>query len=336
MESRLLQAARVGPRSRRVVSASYFHMKNGYRAPEAYNVFLTRFLRATEKGLPREWKVRLYVDDSVPEWRKLVSRFNRVEVYSFNCPAFRHKDGHPGHEGTFGTLARFLPLFEPEGTHDTVWVTDIDTPDVVFEDPFWTTVHPGIRVHSYVFYSRAWIPKSHKFNIVNNYFVSTVAFPRELIDRFLDRLTRNGTPSVMKLHNTAYKAQSNLSSAFMYGMDEYFTNNDLYLWIQKQKHVPLLVTEEANLSLAFRQREWKERATSQAIVKAEETNYYHPSAKNVAAILDLVESKALNDPAYSAIRPGLQHIVRLRHAWNPFLSRSGANSLASGREPPSE
>ena len=71
----------------------------------------------------KDFEVRIYTDDTGSEFALKVAKDPNISVIHFDCPEFREGRGHMG---TFGTLVRFLPLFEK---HEIVWIADIDIPD---------------------------------------------------------------------------------------------------------------------------------------------------------------------------------------------------------------
>jgi hypothetical protein len=98
-------------------------MADAYRKVEKYQHYLQKFLQ--QKQVLKGFETRIYTDDSGKEFALKVTKNDpTVSVYHFNYSPLREKIGHIG---TFGTLIRFLPLFE--SGLETVWVSDIDIPD---------------------------------------------------------------------------------------------------------------------------------------------------------------------------------------------------------------
>jgi len=104
IEIRVLKQGTATPK---VYSVSFFTMKDAYRKFERYEQSLKSFCRLSDSD---GFCVRIYTDDSGSEIAmKVAEKYAHVSVYHFNCPPFREEVGHIG---LFGTLIRFLPLFE--------------------------------------------------------------------------------------------------------------------------------------------------------------------------------------------------------------------------------
>ena len=110
-----------GTPSKKVLSCSFFTSKDAYRYVGGYQKNLERFLY--QKNRLKGFETRIYTDDSGQEFvLKAAEKDPTVSVYHYNFPPLQETGGR--HCGTFGTLMRFLPLFEPG--LETVWVSDID------------------------------------------------------------------------------------------------------------------------------------------------------------------------------------------------------------------
>ena len=102
-----IQILKQGTETKKVISGSFFTMKDAYRHKEKYITYLTKFCIFSNKP---GFCSRIYTDDSgKKEALQIAELHSHVSVYHFNCPEFREEVGHIG---VFGTLIRFLPLFE--------------------------------------------------------------------------------------------------------------------------------------------------------------------------------------------------------------------------------
>jgi hypothetical protein len=109
-----------GRPSKKVLSVSFYTMKDAYRRKEKYETNLKLFLKykKTLKG----FETRIYTDDSGKDFALEAAKNDpTVSVYHFNYPPLREEEGHVG---VFGSLVRFLPFFEPG--LEIVWESDID------------------------------------------------------------------------------------------------------------------------------------------------------------------------------------------------------------------
>ncbi len=132
-----------------LISTSLFMMKCPYKNFEQY--YIEPFYKWIEK-IPKNAYVRLYVDESVidkPEFKELYDKkISNLEIifYQFNdfyitdkdydgsvCPKYEKyisekPSGYTGHDGTFGSIVRLLPLYSEYRPQNIkyVWITDID------------------------------------------------------------------------------------------------------------------------------------------------------------------------------------------------------------------
>jgi hypothetical protein len=204
----------------KIISCSFFTMKDSYRNFGKYQAHLAKFLQQVRRYF-RHYEVRVYTDNTGAEYAVKISQgYPDVSVLHFDCPEFREDSGHVG---TFGTLARFLPLFEK---HDLVWVSDIDIPDNYFalensEDDF--------RIVSQVCYERK--VYGRKYTFVAGRFISRHQLPRALLTRFLNKVLDGDYAKEiqdMNRHNSRKPP-----SPFPYGTDELFMNRSVYDWIKR-------------------------------------------------------------------------------------------------------
>lgn len=201
-----------------VIACSFFTMTDSYRAFGKYKIHLEVFLKYTKKLT--DFEVRIYTDDTGSEFALEVSKdYPNVSVHHFDCPEFREGTGHVG---TFGTLARFLPLFED---HKVVWISDIDIPE------HWINELSGVDFegYSYLCYDRK--VYARKYTLVAGRFITRVKLPRALLTRFITKVAKGDYKSTIQALNESNKRKP--SSEFPYGMDEVFINSSVYDWIKK-------------------------------------------------------------------------------------------------------
>jgi len=209
-----------GVKYSKIMSCSFFTMKDSYRNFWKYQAHLAKFLGQVRRYF-KNYEVRIYTDDTGAEFAVKVSQgYPDVSVLHFDCPEFREGSGHVG---TFGTLARFLPLFEE---HSLVWVSDIDIPDNYFalensQDDF--------RIISPVCYERK--VYGRKYTFVAGRFVSKHQLPRALLTRFLNKILDGGYEKEIQEMNQQNTRKP--PSPFPYGTDELFMNWPVYDWIKR-------------------------------------------------------------------------------------------------------
>lgn len=222
-----------GTPSKKVVSVSFFVMNHSYKPIEFYINHLKRFL--IQKKKLKEFEIRIYTDNSGKEIvLELVKEDPSVSVYHYDCKQFYDT---PGHNGTFGTLMRFLPLFEPG--LEVVWISDIDVP-MYYLNPiritelkkdkaqflFRTAVcyNQNRTVHKKIY--------GRKYTILAGEMISTYTFPKYLFNTFLHNLQSGALKSTIQKLNNANPEKHSFKVPF--GIDEYFLNTTFYNYIIKE------------------------------------------------------------------------------------------------------
>ena len=94
-----------------VICASLFKMKNFYRD---FNEYINKFLLWLPK-IPRNSYVRLYIDNTVLDstlFKELLDekKYPHLEIILYECEEYLDSEDY--HDGTFGTMMRFIPLFQ--------------------------------------------------------------------------------------------------------------------------------------------------------------------------------------------------------------------------------
>ena len=213
-----------------------FTIEGPYRDFRQYVGDLKRFLTLTSHLT--QFEIRIYTDDTAKDIvLEVVQEYQRVSVLHYNCPQFREGRGHVG---MFGTLVRFLPMFEDL---DTVWCSDIDI-DHTFTDPFLLNkmVEKGcdVLISTYVCYEiKVWARSNP---IVANKFITRRQFPRALLTRFLNMLSDGRlSEQVDKINAQNVSAYSSRpANRVPYGTDELFMNTYIYNYISSHNLKVLL------------------------------------------------------------------------------------------------
>jgi hypothetical protein len=217
------------PPSKKVLSCSFFTMQDAYRDVSFYKDYLESLINKKSKLL-KGFELRIYTDDSGKEIvLDLAKNHNHVSVHHYNYPAF--KEGN-GHTGTFGTLVRFLPLFETG--LEIVWITDIDVAYPIIDPNTirqMKNLNRDFYVNSFFCYERKpWIA-GVKYPIVAYKVISFKTFPRQLLTRFITKLTNGDYKDVIENINN-YNERKKPNNRFPYGMDEYFINKIFYNYLK--------------------------------------------------------------------------------------------------------
>lgn len=217
--------------SKKVLSVSFYTMKDAYRRKEKYETNLTLFLNL-KKAL-KGFETRIYTDDSGKTFAlKAAKNDPTVSVYHYNFSPLREDIGHVG---VFGSLIRFLPFFEPG--LEIVWESDID----IYNDPL-TFLNPiyisNMKSMGATFSYRSCLcyqeinsdTYNRAYTIICNTMISTKVFPKYLFTDFLDLLV-NPTPSMkasLQLLNNQLEKRGKPTSKIPYLTDELFLNTTFY------------------------------------------------------------------------------------------------------------
>lgn len=214
--------------AKNVISISFFAMKNSYRPIEFYEQKLRKFmdLKKSLKG----FETRIYTDDTGKNFCLKIADENTTVVH-YNCEPFR--DGE-GHTGTFGSIVRFLPLFE-KGL-ETVWISDIDIHPSFLDMNILSAMNRNncsIFIDSALCYERKpWADV--EYPIVAHRFISKIIFSKQIMTRFLNNLIDGKMKKMVDEINEYNSPLKKPNPKFPYGMDEVFLNGPLYKNIFKQ------------------------------------------------------------------------------------------------------
>ena len=222
-----------GTPSKKVLSASFFTMKGAYRDVSTYEASLKKFLK--QKEHLEGFEIRIYTDDSGKDIvQKAVREDPTVTILHFNYQPLREKDSN-GHIGTFGTLVRFLPLFEPG--LEVVWVTDIDVPDSYLDPVVLTKMKETKTEFSFrtftCYQNKVY---ARKYTILAGTMISFVTFPKQLLNHYIYSLVHPSkslqtTLSDLNTANLANKNRTLSYSKIPFGVDEVFTNTTFYNYL---------------------------------------------------------------------------------------------------------
>lgn len=246
-------------------TAVAFLMNRSYRAPHKYALGVIQVANDIKKYGGSDPLMRIYIDDSIPTshiWKESLDKLmamSHVQIIKFTCP--KHRDP-PTHDGTFGTLIRFLPITDhplipehlgpiPPGTI----VTSID-------------IDEGFNIRSYrhfLHFLTQWEAQaSPKLKTLSEFAIampSTLArhlsplaiwaqfcafrdtrIPHQLLDNFLNkghyfrkefqRIQDEATPYYTEIKSDKIES----TSEFKYGIDEYFIN---HVWLPYRKVLSL-------------------------------------------------------------------------------------------------
>jgi hypothetical protein len=254
-----------------VLSCSFFTMTDAYRDFSKYQKDLETLIQYS-LDLP-DFELRIYTDLSGIEFTQKVSKdYNHITILQFDCKPFREKVGHIG---TFGTLVRFLPMFEKN--LKTVWITDIDIPKHFLDK---NKIQEMKRTNSKVYFSTfvCYDRKTYarKYTILAGTMIYFMKFPLKLLTNFLEKYLHNEYESVIKiLNNNTWRTPSK----FPYGMDEVFINTSIYDYIQK-KHINSYVNKVYMVNKYIN----KSRNITKQEVDLLRSSYYDPTKGKIEQV----------------------------------------------------
>jgi hypothetical protein len=214
-----LRVLKQGLETSNVISASFFTMTDAYRKFEQYTANLKNFCKLS--AIPG-FCTRIYTDDSGRDVAlQVAEKYHHVSVIHFNCPEFREEVGHIG---TFGTLVRFLPLFEKL---DTVWVSDIDIPKEYLDPGHLVNMEKtksDFSFRTFLCYEKK--VYGRKYTILAGTMISKITFPKQILTKFLNKIGDLGS-TIEKLNQDNSK-RNKPPSQIPFGIDELFINTSLY------------------------------------------------------------------------------------------------------------
>jgi hypothetical protein len=237
--------------SRKVLTCCLFTTGDSYRIFNQYVGDFRRFLTQTEHL--KEFEVRVYTDDTAKDIVLEAAGDNsRVTILHYNCPQFREGKGHVG---MFGTLVRFLPIFEDL---DTVWCSDIDIPSRYLDSNLIKTVisqNYDFLISTYSCYEKkVWGTKN---TILAGRFISRMQFPRALLTLFLNRVSDGKLNAKIEEINSGNTRKPR--SDFPYGMDEYFLNTYIYNTLKTRNSKILVQKDYLDSEVIFKSKVKEEK-----------------------------------------------------------------------------
>lgn len=238
------------------VSVSLFKMDDPYRDFGKYVAYFFRWIYS----IPKDYFVRLYTDEitlKCKEFEKILkSNINHLEIFLYDYPEFKNVNGY--HDGTFGSITRFLALFDSNlrKNVDYVWISDIDVPTYYFDKTYINTMKKrkaDICYMSKSLYIRPWILDNIDYPLVNTKIIVTknVKISKTLYDNFLkDILNKKYEKDYEQIIEwDKYRKKSVIGQndkLFIYGFDEIYSNQILYKEMIKYKRLIVY-----HISLAF-------------------------------------------------------------------------------------
>ena len=233
------------------ISCSLFKTKESYRNFEKYtNMFMKWF-----KNLPDNFYIKLFIDENVLNDEHFVKifdkRYKNLEIVLFDFPYFKNCENY--HDGTFGTIARFLPLFNISKISNSakyLWISDLDLPYYSIKSKYINEMKKmdiKVSYFSKACYDEPWIDSNEiDYPIVNSRIIIHKSLCgqrfKHLFESFIDDIISNKYNTfkndlILYLQKYKNKYIDFQPKIFPYGFDELFTNKYLLPEFKKYKRL---------------------------------------------------------------------------------------------------
>lgn len=201
----------------------------------------------------RSYSIRLFIDNSIYKDKDIMNKLDKLyklEIVLYDCPKYKIDNDH--HQGLFGTIIRFFPMFDfPNNDANKIILSDID--DFAFRKYFdiFKTVDYKINDLYLLKFSNAgrMFKNKEQFNHVYQGIILDYIKPQEIIClkqvnqnviiNFLNNLDSNIKYTYYMQNeqkiDKKYISKYINNGHFIYGIDEYFLNNDYIKFIIDNK-----------------------------------------------------------------------------------------------------
>jgi hypothetical protein len=227
-----------------LLSTSFFYLEKSYKSSQRYIDGILKIIEFIERN--KFYTLRIYYDESIFSNEKYAELFNMmrtnklVELYEYTCSPFIQTK--PFHIGTFGTLLRFLPLFE-KSQYDIIYILDIDDANYEYIKLYVDSLMNSDK--KFYFYTLEDYGNKY-FNQFNNKFGDTVManiyvknyrFDIKIFISFLDWITKSNKlfRQIENINKNTYTFKNSPKDIVStYGLDEYFLNINLINTLNKK------------------------------------------------------------------------------------------------------
>jgi hypothetical protein len=236
-------------------SGVIFKMKDSYRDFSIYVDGVIEELKYFD-NCKENITYRLYFDESVEDdesWDVLLKEFNKrkfTELYKYTYPPLKNGKFH---DGVFGTLVRFLPLFDSNKDRDWEIFSSIDI-DISTNNTMENLVMVNkefkkrnqdflVKIpmchNTFVFWAvpRNLKNKKNELYIIASGFSSKITFDIKYLYNFIEDITNKDSEYKFYLENIVpkFRNDNKKDDLFIYGMDEYFLSNYILPDLEKRK-----------------------------------------------------------------------------------------------------
>jgi len=229
-----------------LLSTSFFYLEKSYKSSQRYIDGILKIIEFVEQN--KYYVLRIYYDKSIFKNQKYTELFdkiktnNLVELCEYSCSQFVQSKQNPFHIGTFGTLLRFLPLFE-KSHWEVIYILDIDDANYGYIKLYVDSLVSSDK--KFYFYNLEDYGKKYlnQFNnkfgdaVIANIYVKNYRFDIKIFTNFLDWITKSNKLFAMieNLNKNSYAFKNSPKDIIQtYGLDEYFLNINLINTLNKK------------------------------------------------------------------------------------------------------
>lgn len=227
-----------------LLSTSFFYLEKSYKSSQRYIDGILKIIEFVEQN--QYYVLRIYYDESIFKNNKYKELYDKiktnklVELHEYSCSQFILSK--PFHIGTFGTLLRFLPLFE-KSQYEIIYILDIDDANYGYIKLYVDSLMKSDK--KFYFYNLEDYGKKYngKFNnkfgdaVIANIYVKNYRFDIKIFTNFLDWIiiSEKLFKLIENLNKNTYAFRSSPKDIIRtYGLDEYFLNINLINTLDKK------------------------------------------------------------------------------------------------------
>ena len=234
-----------------IISTCFFKMSKGYKKFSEYFKGIILLYNTVLKKL-KEFKLRIFIDMSIYNDKNIMNMLKmlkNIELVVYCCNSFVKNDIY--HLGTFGTLIRFMPLFNfPNNDTNIVISTDIDTKLDEFDKNLYYHYNSLKKNYSNEDINKLYIYGFGNFKNINNKHILPYVdahsiigihkIPGHIIEKFLIKM------DISHITYTTFNISNEdkikrCDDYLCYGIDEYFLNNIMIPYLLKHKYSTLFL-----------------------------------------------------------------------------------------------
>lgn len=229
-----------------LLSTSFFYLEKSYKSSQRYIDGIFKIIEFVKQN--KYYVLRIYYDKSIfknPKYTELFDKIKTnslVELYEYSCSQFIQSKQNSFHIGTFGTLLRFLPLFE-KSHWEVIYILDIDDANYGYIKLYVDSLVQSDK--KFYFYNLEDYGKKYlnQFNnkfgdaVIANIYVKNYRFDIKIFTNFLDWITKSNKLFMMieNLNKNTYAFKKSPKDIIQtYGLDEYFLNINLINTLNKK------------------------------------------------------------------------------------------------------